>query len=45
LFTIGAEYDTGPTAESFFHGEIAGVAVYDHALAAATVMAHYQAGL
>jgi hypothetical protein len=45
LFTIGAEYDTGPTAESFFHGEIAGVAVYDHALDAATVMAHYQAGL
>jgi hypothetical protein len=45
LFTIGGEYDTGPTAESFFHGEIADVAVYDHALDAATVMAHYTAGL
>jgi hypothetical protein len=44
LFTIGGEYDTGPTAESFFHGEIADVAVYDHALDAATVMAHYNAG-
>jgi hypothetical protein len=44
LFTIGAEYDSGPTPTSFFHGEIAGVAVYAHALNAATVMAHYRAG-
>jgi hypothetical protein len=44
LFTIGAEYDSGPTPTSFFHGEIAGVAVYAHALDAATVMAHYRAG-
>ncbi|HEX3325619.1 MAG TPA: LamG domain-containing protein [Actinomycetota bacterium] len=45
LFTIGGEYDKGPTAESFFHGEISDVAVYDHALDAATVKAHYTAGL
>jgi hypothetical protein len=44
LFTIGGEYDTGPTAESFFRGEIGDVAVYAHPLDAATVQAHYQAG-
>jgi hypothetical protein len=44
LFTIGGEYDTGPTAESFFTGEIGDVAIYAHPLDAATIQAHYQAG-
>jgi hypothetical protein len=44
LFTIGGEYDNGPTAASFFTGEIGDVAVYAHPLDAATIRAHYQAG-
>jgi hypothetical protein len=44
LFTIGGEYDKGPTATSFFTGEIGDVAVYAHPLDAATIQAHYQAG-
>jgi Concanavalin A-like lectin/glucanases superfamily len=44
LFTIGGEYDTGPTAESFFAGEIGDVAVYAHPLDSATIREHYEAG-
>jgi hypothetical protein len=44
LFTIGAEYDSGPEVESYFHGDIAGVAVYDYGLSPAAVRAHYEAG-
>ena len=44
LFTIGGEYDNGPKPESFFKGEIADVAIYNHGLSAAAVQAHYQAG-
>jgi hypothetical protein len=44
LFAIGAEYDTGPTAESFFQGDIGDVAIYAHPLDGAAVTAHYDAG-
>jgi hypothetical protein len=44
LFTIGAEYDLGPTLESFWHGRIDEVAVYDHALSPTRVTAHWMAG-
>ena len=45
FFTIGAEFDAGPTPESFFNGEIADVAIYTHALSPVAVMAHYHDGL
>jgi hypothetical protein len=45
LFTIGAEYDAGPTPGSFWTGTIDEPAVYSKALTAAQVQAHYQAGL
>jgi hypothetical protein len=44
LFTIGAEYDTGPAPESFFQGDIGDVAIYQHSLDAAAVNSHYEAG-
>jgi hypothetical protein len=44
LFTIGAEYDLGPTPESFWHGRIDEVAVYNHALSPTRVTAHWLAG-
>jgi hypothetical protein len=44
LFTIGAEYDTGPAPESFFRGDIGDVAIYQHSLDAPAVNAHYEAG-
>jgi hypothetical protein len=43
MFTIGAEYDLDPT--SFWHGRLEDAAVYDHALPAERVEAHYAAGL
>jgi hypothetical protein len=45
LFTIGGEYDTGPTPSSLWIGTIDEAAVYQKALTAAQVQAHYQAGL
>jgi hypothetical protein len=44
LFTIGAEYDAGPTPTSFWHGPIDEVAVYNHALSATRIQAHWLAG-
>ena len=44
LFTIGAEYDPGPTPVSFWHGPIDEAAVYNYALSATRVRAHWQAG-
>ncbi len=44
LFAVGAEYDTGATVSSFFHGVMGDVAIYAHSLDAVTVRAHYQAG-
>jgi hypothetical protein len=43
LFTIGAEYDAGPTPESFWHGPIDEAAVYNYALSASRVKAHWAA--
>jgi Concanavalin A-like lectin/glucanases superfamily/Phosphoesterase family len=45
LFSIGAEYDAGPTPNSFWSGTIDEAAVYQKALTASQVQAHYQAGL
>jgi hypothetical protein len=45
FFTIGGEYDSGPTPSSFWKGTIDEAAVYGTALTAAQVQAHYQAGL
>jgi hypothetical protein len=44
LFTIGAEYDAGPTPCSFWHGLIDEPAVYNYALSASRIKAHWQAG-
>jgi hypothetical protein len=44
LFQIGADYDTGPEAVSFWQGRIDDVAVYNVALDQARITAHYQAG-
>jgi Ca2+-binding RTX toxin-like protein len=44
LFTIGAEYDAGPTPESFWHGPLDEAAVYNYALSASRVQAHWLAG-
>jgi Concanavalin A-like lectin/glucanases superfamily len=49
-FTIGADYDCHscngrPTVDTFWHGKIDEAAVYDHALSASKVAAHYRAGL
>lgn len=43
-FTIGAEYDWGPTPVSFWHGKIDEVAIYDHALTATQVAAQWATG-
>jgi hypothetical protein len=43
-FTIGAEYDSGLTPMSFWHGRIDEPAVYNHALSATRVKAHWLAG-
>jgi hypothetical protein len=48
LLTIGGEYDSassGAVPESFFHGNIDEVAIYNHALRHRKVRAHYKAGL
>lgn len=45
LFTIGAEYDEDPlTVTSYWQGRLDEPAVYDHALSAKEVAAHYRAG-
>jgi Ca2+-binding RTX toxin-like protein len=43
LFTIGAEYDTGPTPESFWHGPLDEAAVYNYPLSSSRVQAHWTA--
>jgi Ca2+-binding RTX toxin-like protein len=43
LFSIGAEYDAGPTPEAFWHGPLDEVAVYNYALSATRVRAHWSA--
>jgi Concanavalin A-like lectin/glucanases superfamily len=50
LFTIGADYDCHscngkPVVDTYWHGKIDEAAVYDRALSASEVSAHYQAGL
>jgi Concanavalin A-like lectin/glucanases superfamily len=50
LFTIGADYDChscngNPVVDTYWHGKIDEAAVYDRALSASEVTAHYQAGL
>ena len=48
LLTIGGEYDSRgghAVPESFFHGNIDDVAIYNHALPPRNVRAHYKAGL
>jgi hypothetical protein len=44
LFTIGSEYDAGPTPGSFWHGRLDEVAVYNHSITALRVKAHWLAG-
>jgi hypothetical protein len=44
LFQIGADYDSGPVAVSFWQGRIDDVAVYNVALDQTQITAHYQAG-
>jgi Concanavalin A-like lectin/glucanases superfamily len=43
-FTIGAEYDWGPTPVSFWHGKIDEVAIYDHALTTTQVATQWATG-
>jgi hypothetical protein len=45
LFSIGAEYDAGPTPESFWHGPVDEAAVFNYPLSATRVRAHWQAGI
>ncbi len=44
LFTIGSEYDAGPTPDSFFHGPLDEATVYNYALSPTRVAAHWNAG-
>lgn len=44
FFTIGAEYDGGRVAESFYHGKVDEVAVYNHPISALAVKTHWLVG-
>jgi hypothetical protein len=44
LFSIGAEYDAGPTPDSFWHGSLDEAAVYNHSITELRVKAHWLAG-